>query len=311
MKRLFTLLLACTLLASCGTKTEHNNTENISDYFGPIVSADTRTDEEKELAMIQSAIATYNDNQIENTEKNLGVTIPPLPLDVTSLPEVNALSDLTILDSDPMVTNSVLKAELPITSGYTILFTIYHATGGNFWLNGTVEFQQSLDSVTKDDPAFADIRDTLSSLLERQTTILNWFYGLNVSIADSPVQDTEYYPVLSVEGLPSPSIEAMKEQASQVFTEDYLNQSFYPSAFDGEEPLYKEIDGQLCKRESGMTSIMDGETYVPDYICAVSDQSDQILIDIHTAILDQVQPTIHRIVLMKTENGLRLSSAYE
>ena len=261
--------------------------------------------------MIQDAVSTYNDNKIQEAEDYYGVTVPDLPLEVDSLPEVNSLSDLTILDTDPLVTNSILTAQMTITSSYSIIYTIYHATGGSFWLNGTVEFQQSLDAVTVDDPQFADIRNTLSSLLTQQKTVLDWFYGINVTVGDTPVEGTEYYPVTSVEGLSSPSIAAMKEEAEKVFTADYLSTSFYPSAFDGEEPMYQEINGQLCKRDSGMASILDGESYATDYIAAISQQDNQILIDIHTSILDQVQPTIRRIVLLNTDNGIRLSAAYE
>ena len=313
MKRFLALFLTCTMLAACGTKqsTQQNTNSSTNDYNGPEVSADTRTDEEKELAMIQDAVSTYNDNKVSETSDYYGVTIPDLPLEVDSLPQVNSLSDLTILDTDPMMTNSVLTAEMPIDSAYTIIFTIYHATGESFWLNGTVEFQQNLDAVTVDDPQYADIRNTLSSLLSQQKTILNWFYGLNVTVGDTPVEGTEYYPVVSVEGLSSPSIAAMKEAAEKIFTADYLNASFYPSAFDGEEPMYHEINGQLCKRESDMTSMLDGESYATDYIAAVSNQDDHILIDIHTTILDQVQPTIRRIVLLNTDSGIRLSAAYE
>ena len=80
------------ILCGCGNK---NKDKDVNPYeAGPVTETDTRTDEEKELSMIQGCIQDYNTNRIPEVEEYLNTQLHPLPLEVTSLPEIKSLSDL-------------------------------------------------------------------------------------------------------------------------------------------------------------------------------------------------------------------------
>ena len=303
---LLSLLLLC---AACG-QTEASTVQNNSSYNGPVVSEDTRTTEEKELAMLQDAVETYNEDQVSDTEEQLQVEIPDLPIEVSSIPEITSLNQLTEIAADETTTNAVYVGRQQIDDNYAVLYTIYHATGDSFWLNGKVEFEQSLDAVVENDPQFADIKTSLDSLLAKQETILSWFYALNITLAEEASSDPQYYPVLSMEGLSDLSIDAMKSAAEEIFTSDYLQQAFYPSAFEGEYPVYKVVDGVLCARPSDVSVLPDHETYATEAIAAVRDNGDTIDIDLHVSVYGNMQETLRRITLISTSEGLRLSAAY-
>ena len=95
MKKLTGLLLLslCLVLPAC-KKPEEEPVPTGTEY-GPIVEEDERTDEEKQLAMIQNCISDYNTGRISEVEDYLDTTLHPLPIGVTSLPEISSLKDLT------------------------------------------------------------------------------------------------------------------------------------------------------------------------------------------------------------------------
>ena len=305
-KTLLFLMCAGLFLTGCGkTKTD------VADdgYNGPEISADTRTPDEKKLSMLQDAVSTYNDGKISETEERLNITIPPLPIGIEKLADIQSLKDLEEIKDDEVNTNTAYSGKAQINETYAAVYHIYTLTGGSFWLNGKITFEQKLDSVLKNNPDYASIKAALDTLLQKEKTVLNAFYGLSVTL-DETAEENGYRPVTAIEGVDTLSVDALKALAQEVFPQEYLQNQFYTSAFDDENSVFKEIDGVLYAQDTGLSSIPGRRQYATEYIAAVQEEETTVAIDIHTAVFETIQPEIVRIQLIRTDGGLRLATAY-
>ena len=311
MKKLTGLLLLslCLVLPAC-KKPEEDPVPTGTEY-GPIVEEDERTDEEKQLAMIQNCISDYNTGRISEVEDYLDTTLHPLPIGVTSLPEISSLKDLTP-EPDYMENSNVSYAgSYAIDDVHRTVFLIYEPTGGSFWLNGVILFQVNPEEILVDNPEFTDYRNVLSSLFAKETKVLPWLYGLNLTLSETESSERGYYEVLSMGGMKPSSIDDIKAQAEEVFTKDYLENNFYYSAFYNEHAMFKEIDGKVCCAESEMTIQPSANSYNVHYIIAAEEAEDKVSLDILTnSNTGEIQPNIRRLYLAKTPEGYRLPSAY-
>ncbi|NCB32280.1 MAG: hypothetical protein EOM64_00105 [Erysipelotrichia bacterium] len=303
MKKLLTALTAC-LLILCGCTSPNK----ANDYTGPVVTEDTMTDEEKELHMIQSCISAYNNQQIAELEDALQISITSLPIGIDTLPEITSLNDLTEVKDAESTTNTAYVGQYSINDSYYALFFIYKPTSGTFWLNGRITFNIDPASVPDNDPKFADYKSALDPMLSVDNMILNWLYGINVTLGSEEIEPG-YFPVTGMGSYTPASIDDIKAIAESVFTADFLTSNYYPAAFESASPVFKEIDGKLCCIE---TELMD-RTY-PVYntskiINAVEDDNS-VFLDILTIINQQDQPEIKRIVMVKTDQGYRLPQNY-
>lgn len=305
MKKLATLLLTTTLLLTgCGS-TQEEVEEPIPD--GPIVETDDRTDEEKELAMIQSCISDYNDDHIEEREEYFQMELPPLPLEIQTLPEINSLKDLKSIEPDPN-SNKRFIGEQALDHNINAIYSITKPTGGMFWINGSLEFQIDPSNVVENDPQFESVRNTLIDLISHSHDSLNYLYGINVQLGEQEVEPG-YYPVLSMDGFKPKSIDDIKAFAEKVYTKEFLEENYYKTSFESETPIYKMINGKLCCVQTGLAPQMN-MILCPNYIVAVKDEGDKILVDLLSSIMNQVQPKIYRVTLQKTNDGYRFPAAY-
>lgn len=305
-KTIFFLICTCLLLIGCGKKDDLSADDT---YNGPKTPVDTRTPDEKKLAMLQDAVSTYNDHKIEDTEERLNITIPPLPIGIEALAEIQSLKDLEEIKDDEMNTNTAYIGKAKINDSYTVVYHIYSLTGGSFWLNGKITFEQDIKSIVKNNPDDAMIRNTLAMLLQKEKIVLNALYGLSVTL-DENSEENGYHPVTAIEGIDMLSIDGLKSLAQEVFTQDYLQTHFYSSAFDDDNSVFKEINGVLYAQDTGLSSIPNNQSYALEYIAATQENETTIDIDVHTSIFADVLPQITRIQLVKTDNGLRLSTTY-
>ena len=311
MKKItITLLLALSLfLPACKKPAE--TVETTGTEYGPIVEEDERTDEEKQLAMIQNCISDYNTGRIDEVEDYLDTNLHPLPIGVTHLPEISSLKDLTP-EPDYMENSNVSYAgSYAIDDVHRALFLIYEPTGGSFWLNGVILFQVNPVEIPVDNPEYTDYRNVLSSLFAKESRVLPWLYGLNLTLSDQESSEPGYYEVLSMGGMKPSSIDDIKAAAEEVFTKEYLEKNFYYSAFYNERAMFKEIDGVVCCAESEMTIQPNSSSYNTHYIIAVEENNNSVAIDLLTnSSTGEIQPNIRRIYLDHTPQGYRLPSAY-
>ena len=306
-KQLLAILCLLLTLNGCGTK--HKDSDNDQYENGPVTEVDTRTDEEKELQMIQGCINDYNINRIPEIEEYLNTQIHPLPLEVTSLPEISSLKDLTKEEEYTTNTNCSYAGSYMIDDKYKVIFLIYEPTGNSFWLNGRILFQIDPSLVTVDDSRFTDYRNAMTTLLTREKNILNWLYGLNLVLSEEEVIPG-YYEVLAMgERMPS-SIDEIKQIAEEVFTKEYLEENFYYSAFYSESAMFKEVDGKVVCARSEMIEQESSSIYNPHYIIAAEERDGIVYLDMLSDSLNEVQPDIKRLTLAITENGYRLPAAY-
>ena len=168
MKKILTALTVLTLLCGCTAK------KQTDDYTGPVATEDPLTDEEKELQMIQSCISAYNNNEIQDLEDSLQTSITPLPIGITSLPEISSLSDLVEVKDAEASTNTTYVGQYTIQDSYYAIFSIYKPKTGSFWLNGSVTFNIDPSAVTVNNPQFAEYKPALDLLLEMDNLVLNW-----------------------------------------------------------------------------------------------------------------------------------------
>ena len=306
-KQLLAILCLLLTLNGCGTK--HKDSDNDQYENGPVTEVDTRTDEEKELQMIQGCINDYNINRIPEIEEYLNTQIHPLPLEVTSLPEISSLKDLTKEEKYTTNTNCSYAGSYMIDDKYKVIFLIYEPTGNSFWLNGRILFQIDPSLVTVDDSRFTDYRNAMTTLLTREKNILNWLYGLNLVLSEEEVIPG-YYEVLAMgERMPS-SIDEIKQIAEEVFTKEYLEENFYYSAFYSESAMFKEVNGKVVCARSEMIEQESSSIYNPHYIIAAEERDGIVYLDMLSDSLNEVQPDIKRLTLAITENGYRLPAAY-
>ncbi|MBR3203231.1 MAG: hypothetical protein IKF60_06560 [Solobacterium sp.] len=303
------LAILCLLLTLNGCGTKHKDSDNDQYENGPVTEVDTRTDEEKELQMIQGCINDYNINRIPEIEEYLNTQIHPLPLEVTSLPEISSLKDLTKEEEYTTNTNCSYAGSYMIDDKYKVIFLIYEPTGNSFWLNGRILFQIDPSLVTVDDSRFTDYRNAMTTLLTREKNILNWLYGLNLVLSEEEVIPG-YYEVLAMgERMPS-SIDEIKQIAEEVFTKEYLEENFYYSAFYSESAMFKEVNGKVVCARSEMIEQESSSIYNPHYIIAAEERDGIVYLDMLSDFLNEVQPDIKRLTLAITENGYRLPAAY-
>lgn len=290
------------MLSGCAKKTK------TAEYTGPVAEETAETDQEKELQMIQSCISDYNEQKINDLEKTLQTTIPPLPIGITSLPEISSLTDLTQITPDASTSNTAFIGSYAISDTIDAVFEIFNPSKGSFWLNGKIYFEADPDKVTADNPDFADVRSSLDSLLAEDTEVLNWLYGINVDLGSTEVEPG-YYPVTAMGSYHPASIDDIKAIAEKIYTTDFLETNYYQAAFEGDSPVFKEINGQLCCVQTELVE-RTATAYDTHLILAVQKNDTTTDIDLLTTIQDQVQPVIYRIVLTDTPNGYRLAKNY-
>lgn len=305
MKKSFLVLLVTVFLISgCSQK-------KAIDYSnGPVISEQTLSDAELELSLIQSCIDDYNSGKIAEREEYYGIDIAPLPLEVDSIPEISSLNQLTISKEKSENSNADFIAALAINDEYSIQFTLYNISDSAFWLNGTASFLVNTDNIIQNDPQFASYKSVLEKLLTDELDVLNWMYGMDVTLAETEGPLPGYYEVLSIGSTEMHSIEEMKAFAETVLPKSYLESNFYPSAFGSDSSIYKEADGVLNCAASGFYPEDPSSVYAPDYIAAITDDGSSVSIDILKKVMDQVQPQLYRIILLHNENGYLLSTTY-
>ncbi len=306
-KKILAAFSVLMLLSGCGS---HKNEDDSHLYdAGPVTETDTRTDEEKILSMIQGCINDYNTNRIPEIEEYLNTQLHPLPLEVPSLPEIQSLSDLKTEDSYMKESNSSYAGSYIVDDKYKVIFVIYEPTGNSFWLNGRIVFQIDPELVTYDDGQFAEYRTAMASLLDQEKRVLNWLYGLNLTLSETEAFPG-YYEVLSMGGITPHSIEEIRNIAEGVFTNEYLEKNFYYSAFYSESPMFKEEGGKVYCAKSDMIAQETSSIYNPHYIIAAEERDGTIYMDMLSDSLGEIQPDIKRLTMVRTENGYRLPSAY-
>ena len=295
------------ILCGCGNK---NKDKDVNPYeAGPVTETDTRTDEEKELSMIQGCIQDYNTNRIPEVEKYLNTQLHPLPLEVTSLPEIKSLSDLKKEEAYIENSNSSYAGSYMVDDRYKVIFIIYEPTGNSFWLNGRILFQIDPEQVTVDDSRFTEYRTAMTSLLEQEKRVLNWLYGLNLSLSETE-SFPGYYEVLSMGGVTPHSLDDIRAIAERVFTRDFLEENFYYSAFYSESAMFKEANGNVYCARSDMIAQETSSVYNPRYIIAAQERDGIIYLDMLADSLGEIQPDIKRLTMAKTDSGYRLPAAY-
>lgn len=282
----------------------------MSSDTGPVVEEDPRSDEEKELDMIKGCISDYNTGRISEVEEYLNTQLHPLPLDIDSLPEIESLHDLDEEKEFYESSNVTYAGSYMVDDRYKIIFLIYEPTGSSFWLNGRILFQIDPELVVKDDPKFAEYRDAMLYLLENETDVLNWMYGLNITLAQEEGPFPGYYEVLRM-GITKPSsINDIRSMAEQVFTKKYLEDNFYYSAFYSDYAMFKEADGAVYCAKSEMIAQESSMTYDPHYIINAEERDGTVYMDMLSQALGTIQPDIKRLTMEKISEGYRLPSAY-
>lgn len=303
MKKILCILMPLFLLYGCGGKNTGDDSES-----SPMmtIQTDAKTPDEKMLSMIQDCIQDYNEGKTEDLQKELDMTIAPLPLEVSSLPEISSLSDLEEVEDDENVTNTYYVGRQKINDKYSAVYSIYAPSGGSFWSNGSVEFEADRSMITEDDPQFARYRSVLDDLLEKQNKVLNELYTIGVEVDASSADEDGYCPVTKG---PS-SVQQLKDDAASVFTQDYINEVIDPVVFSGDTPIYKEKSGKLYAHPSDIIQQPSSYTYDTSCIAAVSDDGSTVMIDLLTTVMGQPQNSLKRILLIHSSDGYLLPSVY-
>lgn len=308
LKKYLMFLLSIMLTVSgCGKKPESSS--GTTEYYGPMTAEDTRKDEEKILTMIQGCINDYNINRIPEIEEYLNTQLHPLPIGVNSLPEISSLNDLKEENSYIENSNVTYAGSYMIDNTFKIIFLVYEPTGNSFWLNGRVLFQIDPSLVVRDNPDYSEYKTALDTLLAREKNVLPWLYGLNLNLgSQGPFEG--YYEVLSIGDVHPTSISQIMEIAEQVFTHEYLEKTFYYSAFYSESPMFQEADGKVYCAKSDLALQENSYVYDTHYIINAEKRDSIIYIDMLGDSVGEVQPDIKRLTLAITEDGYRLPSAY-
>lgn len=304
MKKIIILCTCIFLLVGCSKTTNQETTEDTSN--GPIVEKDTKSDEEKVLAMIQACIKNYNEDDLEELRTYYKSNIPNLPLEIDSLPEIESLDNLQELTTEEN-TNTFYEGMYTVDK-YKVIFKVYYPSGADFWPNGEIEFQIDPETITVDNPQYEGYRTSLTYLLSEENNVIDMLYGINAEVADEPTLDDKYYEVISINGNSYSSIQELKDYAESVFTTDYLEQNYYQNSFNSDTPVYKEQDGKLYCLSSDVTPLVSYE-YCPDYIIYVKDENGVVKVNLLTKVMDTILPDIKEITMHETEKGYRLASA--
>ena len=305
-KQLIALMSAILLLTGCNKdkKEEVSPTE-----YGPVVEQDTRTDEEKELEMIRGCINDYNINRIPEIEEYLNTQLHPLPLEVESLPDISSLKDLNEEPAYTENSNVTYAGSYMVNDKYKVIFLIYEPTGNSFWLNGRVIFQIDPSLVEYDKADYAEYRTAMTTLLNNEKQVLNWLYGLDLELGtEGPFAG--YRQVVSMGGRPVSSINDIKAIAEEIFTTEYLENTFYYSCFYSETPMFREAEGSVWCAASDLNTQEASYSYNPHYIIAAEQKDNIVYLDMLSDSVGEVQPDIKRLTMEVTDKGYRLPSAY-
>ena len=299
MKRIIAVCLLFMGLCGCFNKEETVDTSN-----GPIVSQDSLTDQEKVLMMVQSCVSDYNEGKIEEREEYFQTKLPPLPIEVTSLPEISSLNDLTEINEPEKYQNAFYVGEYKINDKYSARFIIYKPTKDSFWLNGKLEFLVDPDQVIQNNEEFASTRASIEPLINNADHILNILYGVDVSRSENEVEPgySQYIP--ENDGLAT--IEGIKATAESIYTTEFLETTYYDSSFNGPTPIYKMVGGTLCVSTNDLPEAPIQKTYDLSRIVAVKEDDAALYVDILVEMYGQLQPNVYQIKFVKTDNGLRL-----
>lgn len=298
MKKFLYIILIIFLFLSGCNKSSNNPDEE--------VSFDSIPNDEKVLIMINQAIDDYNNNLISEKEKEWNTTISPLPIEIDSIPNINSLKELKDIKIKNRITNTVFDGLYEL-GDYSMIFEIFNY-GTSYWLNGVTSFIVDLDTIELNNPDYKEIKNTLDSLMSEDIEVLAWLYGVNVDLGAESNEYPGFYKVNSIGPYKYKSIQDLKDKAETIFTTDFLA-TYYQVAFENEDPIYKEIEGELYCSISE-SDIYDGLPYDTSRIIATKETENEILIDLVVSFDEDVDSTVQRIVLVKTENGLRFNNVY-
>lgn len=301
------LLLPILLLDGC-QKQEKPEEEKVDTSNGPVVTEDTETDEEKILRMIQNCISDYNDNRIPEMEEYMNTELPKLPIEITSLPEINSLDELETREDSHLLTNASYVGYYTVNDRYRVVFKVYYPSGGYFWPNGELIFEVDPNNIEQNNPAFSQYKTILDDLLTKEANILDWMYGVGVNLDYSDIQEDKYYRVIDFNGTPISSNAELKGYAESVFDKKYLEENYYKSCFEGSNPTFKEFNGNLYCLETEVTSSTKNN-YDTSRIIAVKEEGDITIINLLTTIMYQPQPEIKRIEIQHVEDKYLLLKA--
>lgn len=307
------MLSGLLFLSACSNQNSTSKTDTQDEYYGPVVTEDTRTDEEKELEMIQNCIADYQTDTIADAEKRLedqGIHFPSLPLELDSLPEISSLDDLTKVETDSATTNIYYTGMYLVNDKYQVYFMIYNPSGGSFWRNGGIQFEIDPSLVTADDPQYSEYRTPLTDLLAKENDVLCWLMGINVTVSEEEGPVSGYHEVLSMGDYTPKTIDDIKAIAEQVFTQDYLKENYYPAAFERESSTFMEQNGKLYCAETILTEQKSSYAINPSYIIAAKEDNNIVQLDMLADVNETVQPIIHRVQLARIDGGFRLPEVY-
>ncbi len=302
MRKIIISILISSILFGC-TPTQ-DNTSTVDTSNGPVVTEDSETVEEKVLRMIQNCISDYNDHRMEEMEKYMNTSLPELPIEITSLPEIQSLDDLTPIDDDELTSNTTYAGYYMVNDIYRVVFKVYYPSGGYFWPNGELIFEIDPENIPQNNPSYAQYKSILDELLYREANILDWMYGVGVNLDYEDVKEEKYYRVLSFSNGDISSIEQLKGYAESVFEKDYLENTYYKNAFEGDSPTYKEFDGALYCQATDLTSITKN-IYDTSRIIAVKEEGEDITINLLSMVMDIPQPEM-KIIKLKHKNDTYL-----
>lgn len=300
MKR-FLVIFVIVLLALTGCSKEIEY-----DEFGNEITPEPTSDTEKALFMINQAIDDYNNGVIKEKEIEWNTTIKPLPIEIESIPNIKSINELDDIEIKNRITNAVYDGLYKLDK-YSMIFEIYNY-GTSFWLNGTTSFQIDINSIEVNNPKFSEIKTTLDKLMEEDIEVLAWLYGVNVELGQESIEYPGFFKVNLVGPNKYNSIQELKNKAESIFTQEFLS-TYYQVAFESDDPIYREIDGDLYCSISE-SDIYEGLPYDTSRIIATKETDNEILVDLVVSFGEDIDSELQRIVLIKTENGLRFNNVY-
>ncbi len=300
MKRFLVIFVIVLLaLSGCGKEVEY-------DEFGNEITPEPTSDTEKALFMINQAIDDYNNGVIKEKEVEWNTTIKPLPIEIESIPNIKSLNELDDIEIKNRITNAVYDGLYNLDK-YSMVFEIYNY-GTSFWLNGTTSFQVDVDSIEVNNPKFSEIKSTLDTLMAEDIEVLAWLYGVNVELGQESVEYPGFFKVNLVGPNKYNSIQELKDKSESIFTQDFLS-TYYQVAFESEDPIYREINGDLYCSISE-SDIYEGLPYDTSRIIATKETDNEILVDLVVSFGQDIDSELQRIILVKTDQGLRFNNVY-
>ena len=300
MKRFLVIFVIVLLaLSGCGKEVEY-------DEFGNEITPEPTSDTEKALFMINQAIDDYNNGVIKEKEVEWNTTIKPLPIEIESIPNIKSLNELDDIEIKNRITNAVYDGLYNLDK-YSMVFEIYNY-GTSFWLNGTTSFQVDVDSIEVNNPKFSEIKSTLDTLMAEDIEVLAWLYGVNVELGQESAEYPGFFKVNLVGPNKYNSIQELKDKSESIFTQDFLS-TYYQVAFESEDPIYREINGDLYCSISE-SDIYEGLPYDTSRIIATKETDNEILVDLVVSFGQDIDSELQRIILVKTDQGLRFNNVY-